>query len=97
MSNNAEHPPNNGAVLNIAQIIKAVMSSAAESELGALYINAKEAVYIQQILKAMGHQQQRHQQCHFIPVLTIPHRPWRCLICWYHNKEYLKEKAARKS
>jgi hypothetical protein len=46
MSNNAEHPPNNEAVLNIAQIIKAVISSAAESELGALYINAKEAVYI---------------------------------------------------
>jgi hypothetical protein len=46
MSNNAEHPLNNGAVLNIAQIIKAVMSSSAESELGALYINAKEAVYI---------------------------------------------------
>ena len=59
MSNDAEHPPNNGAVLNIAQIIKAVMSSAAESELGALYINAREAVYIRQILEAMGHEQHR--------------------------------------
>ena len=59
MSNDAEHPQNNGAVLNIAQIIKAVMSSAAESELGALYINAREAVlYIRQILEAMGHEQQ---------------------------------------
>ena len=46
MSNNAEHPPNNGAVLNIAQITKAVMSSAAEAELGVLYINAREALYI---------------------------------------------------
>ena len=55
MSNNAEHAPNNGAVLNIAQIIKAVMSSAAEAGLGALYINAREAVYIRQILEAMGH------------------------------------------
>jgi len=33
------------------------MSSAAEAELGALYINAKEAVYLRQILTEMGHQQ----------------------------------------
>jgi hypothetical protein len=39
MSNNDALPPNNGAVLTIAKIIKAVMSSAAEAEIGALYIN----------------------------------------------------------
>ncbi len=39
MSNNNALPPNNGAVLTIAQTIKAVMSSAAEAEIGALYIN----------------------------------------------------------
>ena len=50
-------PPNNGAILNITQIIKAVMSSAARAELGALFINAKEAVYIQQILTKMKHPQ----------------------------------------
>jgi hypothetical protein len=33
------------------------MSSAAEAELGALYLNAKEAVYLQQILSEMGHPQ----------------------------------------
>ncbi len=33
------------------------MSSAAEAELGALYLNAKETVYIQQILTKMGHPQ----------------------------------------
>ena len=33
------------------------MSSAAEAELGALFINAKEAVYIRQILTEMGHPQ----------------------------------------
>ncbi len=44
--NDDESPPNNGAILTIATIIKAVMSSAAEAELGALYINAKGAVYI---------------------------------------------------
>ncbi len=37
-------PINNGAVLNISQIIRAVMSSAAEAELVALFINAKTAV-----------------------------------------------------
>jgi hypothetical protein len=44
--NDNKFPPNNGAILTVATIIKAVMSSAAEAELGALYINAKEAVYI---------------------------------------------------
>jgi hypothetical protein len=38
MSNNNALPPSNGTVLTIAQIIKAVMSSAAEAEIGALYI-----------------------------------------------------------
>jgi hypothetical protein len=38
-------------------IIKAAMSSAAEAELGALFLNAKEAVYLCQILTKMGHQQ----------------------------------------
>ena len=33
------------------------MSSAAEAELGALYINAKEAVYLRQILEEMDHPQ----------------------------------------
>eukprot|EP00804_Cyclotella_cryptica_P028801 CCRYP_020156-RA/>CCRYP_020156-RA protein AED:0.37 eAED:0.36 QI:0/0/0/1/0.66/0.75/4/0/434 len=39
-----EHPPNNGAILSVTEIIKAVMLSASESELGALFINAKKAV-----------------------------------------------------
>jgi hypothetical protein len=37
--------------------MKAVMSSAAEAELGALYLNAKEAAYLQQILAKKGHPQ----------------------------------------
>jgi len=58
MSNDTRFPPtNNGAVLNIAQIIKAVMSSAAEAELGALYINAREAVPMRVTLWEMGHPQ----------------------------------------
>ena len=46
LSNDNIFPPNNGAILTISTIIKAVMSSAAEAELGALFINAKEAVYL---------------------------------------------------
>jgi hypothetical protein len=34
-------PPNNGAILMNATIIKAVMSSVAEGELGALFLNAR--------------------------------------------------------
>ena len=59
LSKNKQFPPNNGAILTNATIIKAVMSSAAEAELGALYINAQEAVYLQQILTKMGHTQPR--------------------------------------
>ena len=55
---NINYLPNNGANLNIAQIIKNVMTSATEVELGGgLYIVAKECVYIGIILKEMGHKQ----------------------------------------
>ena len=57
LSNGADIPPNNGAVLNIAHIIKHVMSSATEAELAALYIVAREAVYIRIILEELGHNQ----------------------------------------
>jgi len=57
LSKNDEIPWNNGAMLTIAQIIKSVMSSAAEAELGALYINAQEAIPLRHLLKEMGHLQ----------------------------------------
>jgi hypothetical protein len=57
MSNNTAKPPNNGAILTIALIIKAVMSSMAEAELGALYINCREAIPACHTLKLMGHHQ----------------------------------------
>jgi hypothetical protein len=59
LSSDVQNPQNNGAILTIAQIIDAVMSSAAEAELGALFINAKEAVYLRRILLEMGHPQPR--------------------------------------
>ena len=57
LSNEATIPANNGAVLNIVHIIKHVMTSATEAELAALYIMAREAVYIRILLTEMGHKQ----------------------------------------
>ena len=45
---------NNGSIHNVAQILKAV-SLAAEAELGGLFINARKAVHIRNILTEMGH------------------------------------------
>ena len=50
-------PRNNGAILNIAHIIKHVMSSATEAELSAIYIMAREGIYIHIILDEMVHKQ----------------------------------------
>ena len=44
----------NGPVLVLAKVIKNVMASATEAELGALYMNAQEAVGIRNCLEAMG-------------------------------------------
>jgi hypothetical protein len=57
LSSDVADPIDNRAVLNIAALIKAVMSSAAEAELGALYINACEAVPQLCTLEEMGHKQ----------------------------------------
>jgi hypothetical protein len=57
LSNNTAKPPNNGAILTTVQIIKAVMSLAAEAEVGSLYINCREAVPARQTLKFMGQPQ----------------------------------------
>ena len=57
MSKDDEDPSDNGTVHTVAKIIKAVMSSAAEAELGGLFINAKTAVPIRNILEELGHKQ----------------------------------------
>ena len=57
MSDDEKIPPNNGAVLNIAQIIKNVMTSAADAEIGALYINTRQAIPAKYQLEEMGHKQ----------------------------------------
>ena len=58
ISNNATYPPNSGSVLTVAKIIKSIMSSAAEAELSALFINCREAIPARQALSEMGHKQQ---------------------------------------
>ncbi len=55
LSSDTTVPPNNGAILNIAHIIKNVMSSATEAELACLYIMAHKAVYTRIILEELGH------------------------------------------
>ena len=57
MTSDTNTPPNNGEVMTIAQIIKPVMSSAAEAELAALFINCWEAVPARHALEEMGHKQ----------------------------------------
>ncbi len=57
MAGNDEIPINNGAVLNILQVIKSVMSSVAEAELAALFINTKTAVSMRTMLEELGHPQ----------------------------------------
>ena len=47
----------NGAILSIAKVIKNVMASATEAELGAMYVNLREAVPIRNILTELGHKQ----------------------------------------
>jgi hypothetical protein len=53
-SENDPFPRFNGAVLSIPQIIKMVMASAAESELAALFITAREMIHHCQALIDMG-------------------------------------------
>jgi hypothetical protein len=57
MAGDDKIPTNNGAVLNILQIIKSVMSLAAEAKLGTLFINAKTAISMRTTLEELGHPQ----------------------------------------
>jgi hypothetical protein len=57
LSKNVADPPNNGPIHNKASIIKAVMSSAAEAEIGSLHGNARKGVEERNILEEMGHPQ----------------------------------------
>jgi hypothetical protein len=47
----------NGAILIIITILKHVMSSAAETEIGSVFLNGKEATMLRTTLEEMGHPQ----------------------------------------
>ena len=50
-------PPFNGAIHIVISIMKAVLASATEAELGALFYNAKDGVMLRTTLAEMGHPQ----------------------------------------
>ena len=54
LSENDEVPRINGAVHSIAKIIKHVMSSAAEAEIGALFYTAQDSIILRNTLIEMG-------------------------------------------
>jgi hypothetical protein len=45
----------NGPLLTLSTILHMVVASAVEAEIGALVLNVKEGVNIQNILREMGH------------------------------------------
>jgi hypothetical protein len=47
----------NGAILIISKVLKHVVSSAAEAEIGAVFINAKEGAFLRTTLEELGHKQ----------------------------------------
>ena len=50
-------PTNNGAIHTLWHITKNVMSSAAEADIGATFLNAKDALPIRTTLQELGHRQ----------------------------------------
>ena len=54
---NGRHIKLNGAIFIMCGILKFVVASAAEAELAALFINAKESKIIRMTLEEMGHKQ----------------------------------------
>jgi spore coat protein CotH len=51
----------NGAILIISKVLKHVMSLAAEAEIGAVSIDAKEGAVIRTTLEEVGHKQPPNQ------------------------------------
>jgi hypothetical protein len=56
-SGTSQQPPNNGPLHTTSHILRNVMASAAESEVGALFLNSQEAIPIRYALKELGHPQ----------------------------------------
>jgi hypothetical protein len=65
-STNTDKKLTNGEILIISKVLKHAMSSAAEAEIGAVFINAKEGAVRRTTLEELGHKHHRHrlQQWH---------------------------------
>jgi hypothetical protein len=57
MSTDTANRKDNSAILNLAQLIRTIVSSTTKAELSALYINACKAIPQQNTLEEMGHKQ----------------------------------------
>jgi hypothetical protein len=56
-NNKTDKKLTNGAILIISKVLKHVMSSAAEDEIGAVFTNAKEGTVLRTTLEELGHKQ----------------------------------------
>jgi hypothetical protein len=54
-NNKTDKKLTNGAMLIISKVLKHVMSSASEAEIGAVFINAKEGAVLRTTLEELGH------------------------------------------
>ena len=83
MSSDSPIPLINGAVLNITQLIKVVVTSAADAKIGALYINTLwEDILVRQTLVKMGQIRNHILQCK--QATQHPLEPWTAT---YYHKE----------
>jgi hypothetical protein len=58
----------NRAILIVSKVLKHVMSSAAEAEIGAVFISAKEGAVLRTTLEELEHNQPPHQWKRIIPM-----------------------------
>jgi hypothetical protein len=79
----------NGAILIVSKVLKHVISSAAEAEIGAVFINAKEGAVLTTTLKELGQKQPPHQWKQKIPLPRGTamvqlnknvQKPWTCVF-----------------
>jgi hypothetical protein len=56
-NNKTDKKLTNGAILIISKVLKHLMSSAAEAEIGAVFISAKEGAVLRTTLEELGHKQ----------------------------------------
>ena len=100
LSENDPVPRWNGPVLSIAQIMKYVLSSAAEAETSALFLTAKEMIPLRKTLEEMGWKQPPSPlQCDNSTAVGFTHktivsrksRSWDLRLNWLRCKEAQKE------